>query len=250
MTIYKSGKQDSIKPKDKSRIYYIAKLLGWLYFDLGDFKVAIEKQHHLSPIPNQLQSLITTYCRAILNCADNYPTKSGRVSVAGKDIVKTLSNEFVTFDDAYSNFKTQNKVTKKLHNLICKLNGSVQWFLQQHNMTINSIKISNPLSSNPTTDELNDFLKKEIISLRAVGSTKKVLPNRPKNWEIRSFFKIKTAAFQKLREVTRCIPYKDFCKDLVTYNRTNPQEKELKVSAKGYYLLTKSWKNGTFNRID
>jgi hypothetical protein len=165
MTIYKSGEQVLIKPKGRTRIYYIAGLLGWLYFDLSEFKVAIEKQHNLSPIPKQLQSLITTYCRAILNCADNYPTKAGRVSVAGKDLVKKLSNEFVTFDDAYSNFKTQNKVTKKLHNLICELNGSVQWFLQQHNMTISSIKISNPLSSDPTADELNDFFNKSKESL-------------------------------------------------------------------------------------
>ena len=249
MTIYKSGKQDSIKPKDKSRIYYIAKLLGWLYLDLGDFKVDIEKQHHISPIPKQLQSLITTYCRAILNCADNYPTKSGKVTVKGKGLVKELSNEFVTFDDAYSNFKTQNKVTKKLHNLICELNGSVQWFLQQHNMTISSIKISNPLSSDPTADELNDFLNKEKISLRAVGYTNKVLANRPKNWELRDFFKVKTELFQKLNGKAKFIKYNDFLKEIGIQNRTTHYKKQLQVSVKGYYLLKKAWKNGSFNRI-
>jgi len=249
MAIYKSGKQVSIKPKGKTRIYYIAELLGWLYFDLSEFKVAIEKQHLKYPVPKQLQSLITTYCRAILNCADNYPTKSGKVTVKGKGLVKELSNEFVTFDDAYSNFKTQNKVTKKLHNLIYELNGSVQWFLQQHNMTINSIKISNPLSSDPTADELNDFLKKEIISLKAVGSTKKVLANRPRNLELRDFFKVQTALFQKLNGKAKFIKYNDFLKELGIQNRTTNHQKQLQVSVKGYYLLKKAWKNGSFNRI-
>jgi len=249
MTIYKSGELVLIKPKGRTSIYYIAGLLGWLYFDLSEFKVAIEKQHNLSPIPKQLQSLITTYCRAILNCADNYPTKSGRVSLAGKDLVKILSNEFVTFDDAYSNFKTQKKVTKKLHNLICELNGSVQWFLQQHNMTISSIKISNPLSSDPTADELNDFLNKEKISLRAVGYTNKVLANRPKNWELRDFFKVKTELFQKLNGKAKFIKYNAFLEELGIQNRTSNYKKQLQVSVKGYYLLKKAWKNGSFNRI-
>ena len=149
MPIYKEGKLCVPKDKIKSRIYYVQAILGWLYFDLSEFKVAIEKQHEISQVPKPIQALVTQYCKQILYFADTYPTKSGKVTKKGKDLAKQLRVDLMSFDAAYSVFLEKNKVSNKLHQTICELNGAVVWFLQQHDMTINSIRLHNPLSANP-----------------------------------------------------------------------------------------------------
>jgi hypothetical protein len=75
------------------------------------------------------------------------------------------------------------------------------------------------------------------------------MPQTIKNWELRDFFKVKTELFQKLNGAAKFIKYIKFQKELDIHNRTTPHKKQLQVSVKGYYLLKKAWKNGSFNRI-
>ena len=249
MPKYKNGQLVSITPKPKTRMYYIVGILGWLYFDVEQFKAGIEAQHDKSKVPKQLQILITKYCRAILHFADNYPTKSGKISIAGKNLAQTLGNELKDFDSSFLVLTSKKKVRKEIKELIHDLNAGVLWFLQQHDMIVNSIKITTPLSSNPTSQELKEFLKKEAILLKGLDPIKKVLPHRQKNWQLRDFFRSETVAYQKIKGVTRFMPFKKFLQKLDEFNQSITPKMPLTISVKGYYNLKQAWKNGTFDRL-
>ena len=248
MPIYKNGKLCVPKDKTKSRIYYVQAILGWLYFDMSEFKAAIEKQHEISQVPKPIQALVTKYCKQILYFADTYPTKSGKITKKGKDLSKQLRVDLMSFDAAYSVSFEKHRVDKRLHQMICELNGSVLWFLQQHDMTINSIRVHNPLSANPTSAEMADFLKKEKESLKGLHKGKKVLPHRPKDWEIRDIFKSRTELYQKANGVSKFIPHKTFVRMLNEHKDLHSEE-PLTISEKGYYNLKEAWKNKSFDRF-
>ena len=248
MPIYKNGKLCVPKDKTKSRIYYVQAILGWLYFDMSEFKAAIEKQHEISQVPKPIQVLVTRYCKQILYFADTYPTKSGKITKKGKDLSKQLRADLMSFDAAYSVFFEKHRVNKRLHQMICELNGSVLWFLQQHDMTINSIRLHNPLSANPTSAEMADFLKKEKESLKGLQKGKKMLPHRPKDWEIRDIFKSRTEPYQKANGVSKFIPYKTFVR-MLNEHKDLQTEEPLTISEKGYYNLKEAWKNKSFDRF-
>ena len=229
MIIHKKGK--IWIPKDKkSRIYYVKIILSWLYIDLSEFKTAIEKQHAKDPIAETLQVLVNRFCKTIFYCADKYPIKSGKM----------------LFDKAYSDFLHGDDVRKRLHEIICELNSSVLYFIKQHDMTIYSYKVHNPLSANPMPEELIDFLRKEKEALKGNLKFNKILPNRPKDWGIREIFKIRTEIYQRENGVTKFIPYKTFIKD-INKNKNLETELYLKISAKSYYNLKQAWKNKSFD---
>jgi len=230
-------------------MYYIVSILGWLYFDVEQFKAGIEAQHVKSKVPKQLQILITKHCKAILHFADNYPTKSGKVSIAGKKLAQTLCNELKNFDSSFSALTSKKKVRKAIKELIYDLNAGVLWFLQQHDLIVNSIKVVTPLSSNPTLQELNEFLEKEAILLKGLDPIKKVLPHRQKNWQLRDFFKTETVAYQKIKGEARFMPFKKFCQHLNQFNQSIAPKSPVTISVKGYYNLKQAWKNGTFDRF-
>lgn len=248
MPIYKNGELCIPKDKIRSRIYYVKTFLGWLYFDMSEFKAALEKQHEISKVPKPIQALVTRYCKQILDFADTYPTKSGKITKKGKDLSKQLRVDLMSFDAAYSVYLEKHKVSARLHKMISELNGSVLWFLQQHDMTINSIRLHNPLSANPTSTEMADFLKKEKESLKGFHKGKKVLPHRPKNWEIRAIFKSRTEPYQKANGDSEFIPHKIFARMLNEHKDLNTEE-PLTISVKGYYNLKKAWKNKSFDRF-
>ena len=154
----------------------------------------------------------------------------------------------MSFDEAYSVFFEKHRVNKGLHQMICELNGSVLWFLQQHDMTINSIRLHNPLSANPTSAEMADFLKKEKEFLKGLHKGKKMLPHRPKDWEIRDIFKSKTESYQKANGVSKFIPHKTFVRMLNEHKDLHTEE-PLTISEKGYYNLKEAWKNKSFDRF-
>ena len=250
MTVYIGGVKVAPIQKTYSRIYFIEGLLGYLYHDLRQFKAAIELEHAKSAVKKPLQLLINKYCQEILKCADDYPTASGRITKKGKGLAQQLRAAMLSFDDSYSQLQKTTKVAKKKHKIICELNGSVLWFLKQHDMTVNSIKTNHYLPSNPTTQELIDFIKKEKISLKAVGVSTKMLPHRPKNWELRRFFKKVTGAFKKKNGQRKFIPYKVFCRALESHNKKFRLGLEgLVVSVKGYYNLKDAWRNGSLDRL-
>lgn len=248
MPIYKNGKLCVPKDKTKSRIYYVQAILGWLYFDMSEFKAATEKQHEISHVPIPIQALVTRYCKQILYFADTYPTKSGKITKKGKDLSKQLRADLISFDSAYSDFIEKHGVSKELHQIICGLNGSVLWFLQQHDMIINSIRVHNPLSANPTSAEMADFLKKEKESLKGLQKGKKMLPHRPKDWAIRDIFKASTEPYQNVNGISKFIPYKTFVRMLNEHKDLHTEE-PLTISEKGYYNLKEAWKNKSFDRF-
>lgn len=247
---YKGGKFLNPPQKNISRMYFIQGLLGHLYFDLQQFKIAIEAQHAKSPIPKSMQILISQYCEVILLCADSYPTKSGRVTKKGRYLVKQLRGHMFTFDRSYSELLSQYRVSGAKHQIICDLNWAVSWFIAQHEMTLSSLKVSTPVPPVFTKATMDDFIKKEKIALKATNTSKKVLPHRPKNWELIELFKKLTTQYKKINGHSKFWPYKEFCKQLDAYNETaTVQTKPLTISERSYYSLRQAWVNGSLENF-
>lgn len=249
-TVFKSGKLVSPKKRQEPRLVFIRRLLSYLDFDFQEFVNGIEQQDKKSPVPDQLRSLLNKYCTAILSCIQGYPTASGRLTKKGCNLVEQLRLEMTAFDKSYSKLLSGCRVTKKKHQLICELNGSVAWFINQHNMTYGAIKVSTPFPKVPTKAALDDFIKKETIALKAAGMDKKILAHRPKNWElIEVFIKITTQCKQE-KGSTKFMQYKPFCRQLDEHNKSlGPGSKKLSVSEKGYYLLKRAWRNNTLENF-
>lgn len=247
--IFIGGKPAGPAQDKRTRIYFITGLLGYLYLDLQQFKVAIEVQHARSSVPQGLQHLICKYCAAILDFADRYPTKSGRMSKKGRGLVKQLSKEMLSFDRDYSRFLSQTQISQKKHQIICDLNWAVSWFITQHDMTDSALKVSTPIPLVLTKATIDDFIKKEKIALRATNTNKKILAHRPKNWEFVEVFIDITKQYKKINGSSKFVPYKKFCQLLGTHNKYSGANQKLSVSVKGYYHLKKAWDEGSLQKF-
>ena len=242
-----------IQPKaNKLTSLTVIKALLW---NLKDNYDSFVHQIELEAVPKPLQTLLTTYCKSILDCIQQYPiSKDGKVRKSGEEKVISLGVALKSFDDEYTGYLDKYKkdkklsIGKKVNHLICDLNGDVNWFVKQHQLEYHSVKVTNWLSSNPTHEEIAEFVKKEGELIKAEKSRKKVLAHRPKDWELRKFFKNVTEKFQRKNGVSKFIPYKKFCKLLEKHNEANKTGiKPLKISTKGYYKIRKSWENKLFD---
>jgi hypothetical protein len=249
-TVFKSGKLVGSKKRHEPRLVFIRRLLSYLDFDFQEFVDGIEQQDKKSPVPDQLQSLLNQYCTAILSCIQGYPTASGKVTKKGCNLVEHLRLEMTAFDKSYSKLLSSCRVTRKKHQLICELNGSVAWFINQHNMTYGAIKVSTPFPTVLTKASLDDFIKKEKIALKAAGVDKKILAHRPKSWELIEVFLKSTAQHKKEKGSTKFMQYKSFCKQLDEHNKgLSHGNNKLSVSEKGYYNLKNAWRNNTLENF-
>jgi hypothetical protein len=248
--VYVGGKLVSPEQEKRSRIYFIQGLLGYLYFDLKQFKAAVELQHAKSPVPKKLQNLICQYCAAILRCADGYPTNSGKVTKRGCTLVKQLRRNMLAFDRAYSKLLPQCRISQKKHQIICDLNWAVSWFVTQHDMTVSAVRVSTPVPPVFTKVAMDDFIKKEKIALKATNTSTKILAHRPKNWELVEVFTQVTTQYKKIHGQGKFLTHKKFCKELVAHNKnTGAQSKPLKVSERTYYSLKQAWINGSLEKF-
>jgi hypothetical protein len=248
--VYVNGKPAAPKRRHEPRLVFIKRLLSYLDFDYQEFVDGIEQQDRKSPVPDQLRLLLNQYCTAILSCIQGYPTASGRVTKKGCNLVEQLRLEMMAFDESYSKLLSSCRVTKKKHQLICELNGSVAWFINQHNMTYGAIKVSTPFPTVLTKASLDDFLKKEGIALKAAGIDKKILAHRPKNWELIEVFIKITTQHKKEKGPNKFMQYKSFCKQLDEHNKGLIQgSNKLLVSEKSYYNLKKAWRNNTLENF-
>jgi len=245
--VYVGGKKVVPIQGKFSRIYFIEGLLGYLFCDLREFKAAIEAEDAKKPVHKQLRKLILDYCWAILVCLDGYPTSSGRVTKRGKDLVKKLRVDMMQFDADYSTLYSKAHIPRRIHTIICELNWAVLWFIREHDMTIAAIKVTNPVPDKFSGADLLDFIKKEKIALRATKSSAKVLPYRPRDWEMRRYFKRFTGAYKKKNGANKFIPYERFCRILVAHNKKSGTK--LRISVRGYYNLKQAWKNGSLDRL-
>lgn len=245
--VYISGKKVVPAQEKFSRIYFIEGLLGYLFCDLEQFKAAIESEDAKRPVHKQLQKLILDYCWTILLCLDGYPTSSGRVTKRGKDLVKKLRSDMIQFDTDYSTFRSKVCIPQRIHNIICELNWAVLWFIREHDLTITAIKVTSPVPDKFSGADLLDFIKKEKIALKGIKSGTKILPYRPRDWEMRRFFKKVTSIYKKKNGASRFIPYERFCRLLITHNKKTGAK--LRISARGYYNLKQAWKNGALDRL-
>lgn len=249
-TVFINGKLVSPKKRRPPRLFYIKRLLSYLDFDYQEFVDGIERQHEKSAVPKQLQLLLNQYCAAILSCIQGYPLTSGRVTKKGRNLVKQLKKELDTFDKGYSKLLSSRRVTKKKGELICELNGSVAWFINQHDMTCSAIGVSTPFPIALTKAALNDFIKKEKIALKAAGVDKKIIAHRPKNWELIEVFIKITTQYKQEKDSTKFMQYKSFCRQLDQHNKGFcPGSKKLSVSEKGYYNLKRAWRNNTLENF-
>lgn len=248
--VFKSGKLVEPKMRLSPRLVFIRRLLSHLDFDFQEFVDGIEQQHKVSAVPKQLQLLLNHYCAVILSCIRDYPVASGRVTKKGRNLVKQLKEELDTFDKGYSILLSSCRVAKKKHQLICELNEGVTWFINQHDMTCDSFRVSTPFPKVLTKEALEDFLKKEKVALRAVGINDKVLNHRPKNWELIEVFIKTTTQYKQDKGATKFMPYKSFCRQLDQHNNGLGQGgKKLSVSEKGYGNLKKAWRNNTLENF-
>lgn len=245
--VYIDGKKVVPAKKKFSRIYFIEGLLGYLFFDLKEFKAAIEAEDAKKSVHKQLRKLILDYCWAILVCLDGYPTSSGRVTKGGKDLVKKLQSDMIQFDADYSALWSKARISKRIHTIICELNWAVLWFIRQHDMTILAIKVTNPVPNKFFGADLLDFIKKEKIALKATKSNSKILPYRPRDWAMRRYFKGVTSLYKKKNGANKFIPYERFCRLLVAHNKKSGAR--LRISARGYYNLKQAWQNGSLDRL-
>ena len=249
-TIFKSGKLVGPKKRLEPRLFFIKRLLSYLDFDYQEFVDGIEQQHEKSAVPKQLQLLLNQYCAAILGCIQGYPLASGRVTKKGRNLVKQLKKELDMFDKGYSKLLSSHRVTKKKDQLICELNGSVAWFINQHDMTCSAIRVSTPFPTVLSKAALDDFIKKEKIALKAAGVDKKILAHRPKNWELIEVFIKITTQYKQAKGSTKFMQYKSFCRQLEQHNKALvPGGKKLSVSEKGYYNLKRAWCNNTLEKF-
>jgi hypothetical protein len=249
-TVFKNGKLVGPKKRQESRLFFINRLLSCLEFDYREFVDGIEQQHKKSAAPQKLQLLINQYCAAILSCIQGYPVASGRITKKGCSLVKQLKKELDAFDKNYSELLSSRRVPEKKHQLICQLNGSVAWFINQHDMTCSAIKVSTPFPTVLTQAALDEFIKKEKIVLKAVGSRKKILAHRPKNWELIEAFTAITAQHKKIHGQSKFLPYKKFCQALATYkNSAGTQSKALELSTRTYYSFKQAWINGSLDKF-
>ena len=91
---------------------------------------------------------------------------------------KSIRVALKSFDDEYTGYLDKYKKDKKLsigekvNHLICDLNGDVNWFVKQHQLEYHSVKVTNWLSSNPTHEEIAEFVKKEGELIKAEVSRK------------------------------------------------------------------------------
>jgi hypothetical protein len=245
--VYIGGKKIVPAQEKFSRIYFIEGLLGYLFYDLREFKVAIEAEDAKKPVQMQLRKLVLDYCWEILVCLDGYPTSSGRVTKRGRELVKKLRSDMLQFDADYSALHSKTRIPQKIHTIICELNWAVLWFIREHDMTIAAIKVTNPVPDKLSGADLLDFMKKEKIALKATKSSAKVLPHRPRDWEMRRYFKRVTSVFKKKNGVSKFIPYASFCRLLVAHNKKSGAK--LRISVRGYYNLKQAWENGSLDRL-
>jgi hypothetical protein len=241
--VYIGGKLATPTQEKRSRIYFIKGLLGCLYFDLKQFKTAIEVQHAKSPVPKEMQDLINRYCAAILRCADDYPTESGRVIKKGCGLVNQLRENMLAFDRDYSKLLPQCRISKKKHQIICDLNWAVSWFVTQHDMTVSAVRVSTPVPPVFTKPAMDEFIKKEKIALKATNTSKKILAHRPKNWAVVEAFTQITTQHKKIHGQSKFLTYKKFCRELEGHN------KDLKVSVRTYYNLKHAWAIGSLEKF-
>jgi hypothetical protein len=248
--IYINGKPAAPKRRHEPRLVFIRRLLSYLDFDYQEFIDGIEQQHKKSAVSKQLQLLLNQYCASILSCIKDYPVASGRVTKKGYNLVEQLRLEMTAFDKSYSKLLSSCRVTKKKQQLICELNGSVAWFINQHNMTYSAIKVSTPFPTVFTKASLDDFIKKEKIALKAAGVDKKILAHRPKNWELIEMFIKITTQYKKENGSTKFMQYKTFSRQLDEHNKgLGYDDKKLSVSEKGYYNLKEAWRNNTLENF-
>lgn len=249
-TVFKNGKLVGPKKRQEPRLFFIKRLLSYLDFDYQEFVDGIEQQHEKSAVSKELQFLLNQYCAAILSCIQGYPVASGRVTKKGCNLVKQLKKELDAFNKGYSKLLSSRRVAKKKDQLICELNGSVAWFINQHDMTCSAIMVSTPFPTVLSKAALDEFIKKEKIALKAAGVDKKIFAHRPKNWELIEVFIKTTAQYKQEKGLTKFMQYKTFCRQLDEHNKgLGPHSKKLLVSEKGYYNLKRAWSNNTLENF-
>lgn len=185
--IFKSGKEIKKKPPQVSRIEIIKFFIANLEVELNDISAQLSNLK----ISKKLQDLITPFFNLANQSLSCYPIASGRVSKKGTQIVINLQKALNIFDHQYSDLKSSDK---KIDTLICDLIGAIHWFVTQHDMTIGSVKVHHPLSANPTTEELLEFLIKEKKSLD------NEMPARKADFAKRKLYEAEVLKHQKQRD--------------------------------------------------
>ena len=221
---------------------------GLLLKGMADFKTNVEAFDNKSKsgVPIALQKLLTQYCKSIFQFTDSYKVSNGRVSKAAKLSVEKLRQNLIKFEGQHSTLKKKTKITPKLNKIICDLIGDVQWFVDQYDMTINSYPLTANVPIGGTAKDWALFIKTETEALKG-SFDKKIIPNRPKNWDIREVFRRLTTKHQKEFGPNKYVRYKVFINELDKINKQAGTK--FTLSARSYYLYKKSWKERTFNSV-
>ena len=230
------GKIKERKVINHNRLTYIRTYLHFLKNDYDK----ISSEFALIVTPKPLQELLIPYCKAIINCINTYPINTdGKVRKDGKLLSNQLREEMMRFDSEYTNYITQFKGEEKLidsekvNQLVCDLNSSVNFFVNQHDMIYSSVRVSHWLSQKPTREELIEFIEKETQVIMGLCNKKSPINNRKKDFAIRRFFVDKNEKYQTNINTNRIIPYKILEKEVEDYNNKNPKN-TLKLSNKIY----------------
>jgi|AntAceMinimDraft_1070359.scaffolds.fasta_scaffold70699_2 hypothetical protein len=228
--IHKTGQKTVIKaptPDSYKLDKFISALLGELYMSMATLKHDIEAldQKSTKAVPFALQSLLSPFCRTILDFADSYKVTPGRPRKSATQSVENLDAKLMQFDTAYSELRQVVQITKVLHLIICDLIGAVAWFVKQYSILQYSF----------------------AVRVQYGQGCQIALTHRPKNWELRDVFHTLTSSHQAGRDKDKFIPFEKFIQALDNLNQQRGSN--LKCSVRNYHNLKKRWKAGTFNNI-
>ena len=227
---------------------YVSALLGDLYMSMATFKNQIEALDRKSPtaVPTELQKIVSSFCRVLLDFADSYKVMPGRVRKAAVNSVEKLHEELRAFENRYSTFKQGTKVSNQSNAVINELIESVHWFVCQYHMTVTSFPLTHRVPIGGTLEEWKFFIRAEKSILSGKGAIK-VLTHRPKDWELRETFRALTTAHQTIHGKNKFIQFKRFSKALEQLNAA--QKTDLKCSERTYRKLKRCWESGEFDNV-
>lgn len=216
-----NGKRIAPRMQISTKMHYIRQYLRLLKGDYNQFVIQIEQ----SLFPKELEAPLLSYCSQIIYFLKNYPVRQdGKVSKHASQYVEVLYKELNDFDAYYTSIldeikdKYRQKISPHIHKMICDLNGSIYWFVTQHNIVLESYPVSTWLPENPSKEEVEEFLKVESKLI------KKHINHKPRDLTSRNFFLSENFKYQTKNKTQRIIPFKVLQDAIVMYNVENPRK--------------------------